>query len=80
MQVREPYPHGLNGDQIVLETRIIKAADIFDALTADRRYRAAMPVSNALEIMTDMLDTAIDPDCFAALRRGLGRVDETLAA
>jgi HD-GYP domain-containing protein (c-di-GMP phosphodiesterase class II) len=80
VQVREPYPHGLNGDQIVLETRIIKAADIFDALTADRRYRAAMPVSNALEIMTDMVDTAIDPDCFAALRRGLGRVDETLAA
>src|SRR5207342_2570175 len=37
------YPRGLTGDQICLETRIITTADIFDALTADRPYRAAMP-------------------------------------
>jgi len=74
------YPHGLSGDQIVLETRIITTADIFDALTADRPYRAAMPVTKALGIMTGMVGTAIDPGCFEALRRGLGRVDETLAA
>jgi HD-GYP domain-containing protein (c-di-GMP phosphodiesterase class II) len=74
------YPHGLKGDQIVLETRIITTADIFDALTADRPYRAAMPVTKALAIMTDMVGTAIDTDCFAALRRALARADETLAA
>ena len=74
------YPRGLSGDQICLETRIITTADIFDALTADRPYRAAMPITKALAIMSGMLDTQIDPDCFAALRRALGRVDETLAA
>ena len=74
------YPHGLAGDQIVLETRIITTADIFDALTADRPYRAAMPVTKALAIMTDMVGTAIDTDCFTALRRALARADETLAA
>ena len=74
------YPHGLKGDQIALETRIITTADIFDALTADRPYRAAMPVTKALAIMTDMVGTAIDADCFAALRRALARADETLAA
>jgi HD-GYP domain-containing protein (c-di-GMP phosphodiesterase class II) len=74
------YPHGLSGDEIVLETRIITTADIFDALTADRPYRAAMPVTKALAIMTDMLGTAIDGRCFEALRRGLGGADETLAA
>ena len=74
------YPRGLTSDQIVLETRIITTADIFDALTADRPYRAAMPVSKALGIMTDMVGTQIDADCFAALRRAIGNVDETLAA
>jgi HD-GYP domain-containing protein (c-di-GMP phosphodiesterase class II) len=74
------YPRGLAGDQIALETRIITTADIFDALTADRPYRAAMPISKALGIMTDMIGTQIDADCFAALRRAIGAVDATLAA
>ena len=74
------YPRGLKGDQIVLETRIITVADIFDALTAKRPYRAAMPVTKALAIMTESIGTAIDPDCFAALHRALARLDATLAA
>ena len=41
------YPRGLSGDQIARETRMITTADIFDALTADRPYRAAMPVTKA---------------------------------
>jgi HD-GYP domain-containing protein (c-di-GMP phosphodiesterase class II) len=74
------YPRGLTGDEIALETRIITTADIFDALTAERPYRAAMPVSKAFAIMTDMVGTQIDPDSFAALQRAMGRLDETLAA
>jgi HD-GYP domain-containing protein (c-di-GMP phosphodiesterase class II) len=67
------YPRGLSGDQIARETRIITVADIFDALTAERPYRPAMPVSKALAIMDEMVGTAIDADCFAALRAGLRR-------
>lgn len=74
------YPRGLRGDQIARETRIITVADIFDALTADRPYRAAMPVSKALSVMADMVGTAIDADCFNALRRAVARVDAALAA
>ncbi len=74
------YPRGLKGDEIVLETRIITTADIFDALTADRPYRAAMPVSEALAIMAESIGSAIDPDCFGALRQALGAIDATLAA
>jgi HD-GYP domain-containing protein (c-di-GMP phosphodiesterase class II) len=74
------YPRGLSGDQIGLETRIITTADIFDALTADRPYRAAMPITKALMIMSDMVGTQLDADCFAALTRALGRIDATLAA
>jgi HD-GYP domain-containing protein (c-di-GMP phosphodiesterase class II) len=74
------YPHGLKGEQIALETRIITTADIFDALSADRPYRAAMPVTKALAIMAEMVGTAIDAGCFAALRRAIARLDVTLAA
>jgi HD-GYP domain-containing protein (c-di-GMP phosphodiesterase class II) len=74
------YPRGLSGDQICLETRIITTADIFDALTAERPYRAAMPIARALAIMSGMVGTQIDANCFAALTRALGRIDETLAA
>lgn len=73
------YPQGLSGEQIGLETRIVTVADIFDALTADRPYRAAMPVLNALAIMEKDVGTALDADCFAALKRSLDRL-ETMAA
>jgi HD-GYP domain-containing protein (c-di-GMP phosphodiesterase class II) len=74
------YPRGLLGDQICLDTRIITTADIFDALTAERPYRAAMTITKAMTIMSGMVGTQIDADCFAALQRALGRVHGTLAA
>ena len=74
------YPRGLKGDQIGMETRIVTTADIFDALTAERPYRAAMPIAKALAIMEEGLGLSIDPSCFAALRRSLGRIDALMAA
>ena len=75
------YPKGLKGDdEIALETRIITTADILDALTADRPYRAAMPVSTALATMSDMVGTAIDGSCLEALQYALVRADGTIAA
>jgi HD-GYP domain-containing protein (c-di-GMP phosphodiesterase class II) len=74
------YPRGLRGDQIVLETRIITTADIFDALTAYRPYRASIPISKTLAIMSESVGTAIDPDCFNALQQAMGSLDVTLAA
>ncbi|MFM9924685.1 HD domain-containing phosphohydrolase [Variovorax sp. H27-G14] len=63
------YPRGLKAPQIPLETRIITAADIFDALCASRPQRAAMPVAQALTVMAASVGTAIDPACFEALQR-----------
>lgn len=61
------YPNQLSGNDIVLETRIITVADFFDALSADRPYRDAMPVDKALSIIRSEIGKAIDPDCFDAL-------------
>jgi ABC-2 type transport system ATP-binding protein len=37
-----------------------------------------MPVTKALAIMSDLVGTAIDADCFAALLEGLQRADQSL--
>src|SRR6202012_3811887 len=70
------YPRGLDARHIRLETRIITAADIFDALTADRPYRAAMPTAQALQVMRDGVGSSIDADCLAALERPLCTLGE----
>lgn len=68
------YPYGLKDDEICLETRILTVADVFDALAAERPYRAAMPVAEALEIIERDIGTAFDPNCVGALKRGLARL------
>ena len=73
------YPRGIAESEISLETRIITCADIFDALTADRPYRAAMPVSKALEILRADVGTAVDGACFAALEQALARLEQAAA-
>lgn len=68
------YPKKLTADQISIETRIITTADIFDAITAERPYRSATPVPRALEIMSQAVGSAIDQNCFEALKAGLARL------
>jgi len=63
------YPRGLSADAIARETRIITTADIFDAITAERPYRAAVPLARTLDIMRETVGTALDPECFSALER-----------
>jgi putative nucleotidyltransferase with HDIG domain len=74
------YPKGMQGDEISLESRILAVADIFDALTADRPYRAAMPVAKALSIMTEDAGIALDANCFEALKQALQRINSSIAA
>lgn len=62
------YPLRLDGRMLSLQTRIITVCDFFDALTADRPYRAAMSVEKALAIIEREVGTAVDANCFATLR------------
>ncbi|MDO8252666.1 MAG: HD domain-containing phosphohydrolase [Rhodoferax sp.] len=63
------YPLSLKAADIALETRIITTADIFDAITAERPYRGAVPVEKTLAIMAETVGTAIDADCFEHLKK-----------
>ena len=69
------YPRGLLAESIALETRIITTADIFDAITAERPYRGAIPIPQTLDIMAKTVGTALDADCFAALRVAMERLE-----
>ncbi len=68
------YPKGLKADDICIETRIITTADIFDAITADRPYRGAIPIPKALDMMTNMVGTALDPTCLDALKKAVANL------
>ena len=74
------YPRGLSADDIRIETRIITTADIFDAITAVRPYRGAIPIPQALEMMGKTVGSALDPDCYDALVRAVERVPFPQAA
>lgn len=69
------YPRGLMGSEISLEARILTVADVFDALSAERPYRAAMPMSKALAIMDAEVGTAFDKASVSALKAGLARLE-----
>ncbi|QJQ05750.1 HD-GYP domain-containing protein [Undibacterium piscinae] len=70
------YPRGLSAADISLDTRIITTADIFDAITAERPYRGAIPIARTLEMMAETVGSAIDATCFEALKAALLRLSE----
>jgi putative two-component system response regulator len=65
------YPRGLTGEEIPLVGRIAAVADVFDALTNDRVYRAAHSVDEATTIMTEGCGTQFDPEVFDAFLEAL---------
>ncbi len=49
--------------------RVVAVADSFDAMTADRPYRTALPVDEALARLRDGAGTQWDPEVVAAFER-----------
>jgi len=46
------YPYGLKGDEILLEAKILSVADVVDAMTSNRPYRAPLSVEKVIEELT----------------------------
>jgi excisionase family DNA binding protein len=55
------YPRGLVGEAIPLVGRVVAVADVFDAVTSHRPYRAAVPLDDALALIRDQRDGKLDP-------------------
>ena len=56
------YPHGLAGDIIPIEARLVAVADVMDALSHDRPYRAAWPLAEVFAEIRRGRGTHFDPD------------------
>jgi putative nucleotidyltransferase with HDIG domain len=67
------YPDGLAGEAIPLSARIVAVADVYDALTTDRPYRAALPRGEAVAHLMAAAGRTLDARVVAAFV-GLGRV------
>lgn len=61
------YPDGLSGADIPLVARVCAVADVWDALTSDRAYRAAMTPEQALGIVLAARGTHLDARVVRAL-------------
>jgi len=67
------YPKGLAGDEIPEFARVLAVADAFDAMTSDRSYRGARPVSEALAELRRCAGTHFDPALVGAFVTAIER-------
>jgi len=55
------YPSGLKGEEIPLSARILTVADVYDVLTSQRPYKAALSKDAARERLLSGSGTSFDP-------------------
>lgn len=73
------YPDGLSGEDTLQVARIVAVADVFDALTSDRPYREALPLSEGFAVIEQGIGTHFDPACartFLSLKDQIQKVHE----
>jgi HD-GYP domain-containing protein (c-di-GMP phosphodiesterase class II) len=63
------YPRGLAGDAIHQFSRIAAVADVYDAITSERPYKAAAPPRAGVDVIVAGSGRAFDPEVVATFRR-----------
>jgi putative two-component system response regulator len=68
------YPHGLQGDDIPIEGRIVAVADVFDALTSKRPYKKAWSIEETMTYMVEQSGKHFDPNLIVLLQKNLDKI------
>jgi len=68
------YPNRLGGDTTPIEGRIVAVADVFDALTHERPYKAAWPREQALAEIANQSGRQFDPQIAEALPKVVDQI------
>ena len=63
------YPRGAVGDEIHPFARIAAVADVYDAITSARPYKAAASARVGVQVIADGDGTAFDPEVVETFRR-----------
>jgi HD-GYP domain-containing protein (c-di-GMP phosphodiesterase class II) len=74
------YPNSLKGEQILLESRIIAIADVVEAISSHRPYRAAHGIDAGLDEITKNRGILYDSDLVDACLRLFREKNYNLAA
>ena len=67
------YPEGKPASELSLETRILCAADAYDAMMSDRPYRKSLTQEEVFDILRRCKGTQFDPDVIDALIAAVGK-------
>ena len=73
------YPNGLTADEILPESKVLAVADMFEAMTAHRPYRPAIPVDTVLGLLEADAGIKLDSEAvrICALLSRQGRLDHS---
>ena len=74
------YFRQLGAAQLSTPARVLAVADVYDALSAKRPYRDALPLETVFEIMHKDAPHALDAECLEALEGSKGNTSSSLAA
>lgn len=72
------YPDGLKGDEIPISAQVISLADVYDALTSERCYKAAFDHDTALNMIVNGECGAFNPLLLECLMDGADQIKQAM--
>ena len=72
------YPDGLKGDEIPISAQVVSLADVYDALTSERCYKAAFDHDTALNMIVNGECGAFSPLLLECLMDGADQIKQAM--
>ena len=72
------YPDGLKGDEIPISAQVVSLADVYDALTSERCYKAAFDHDTALNMIVNGECGAFNPLLLECLMDGADQIKQAM--
>lgn len=72
------YPDGLKGDEIPISAQVVSLADVYDALTSERCYKAAFEHETALNMIVNGECGAFNPLLLECLMDGADQIKQAM--
>ena len=72
------YPDGLKGDEIPISAQVVSLADVYDALTSERCYKAAFDHDTALNMIVNGECGAFNPLLLECLMDGADQIKKAM--